>query len=146
MNWQWLKSLEKDLVSEKEALKSCKQITKKFSKSFYFASKFLPLNRRQAVYILYAFCRYTDSLVDDNPQLDKPEIVASELKTWKDKVLDAFDKNQSDHFILKFLLKVKEKYQIESIYFLELIEGVEMDLQKKQYHSFLVVGGMALAS
>ena len=136
MDWQWLKSLEKKSVSEKEALNLCKQITKKFSKSFYFASKFLPSRRRQAVYALYAFCRYTDSLVDDNPQLCKPKIVARELKAWKNKVKDAFDKNWSDHFILNALLKAKKTYQIEDVYFFELIEGVEMDLYKNRYQDF----------
>ena len=40
------------------------QATAVWARSFYFASRFLPLEKRRAVFALYDYCRHADNLVD----------------------------------------------------------------------------------
>lgn len=56
----------------------CEAVTKDKAKSFYFASAFLPKEKRGGVFALYDFCRHVDDLVDERG--DRPaESVRAEL-------------------------------------------------------------------
>ncbi len=72
----------------------------------------------------------------DEGSLAKGEKEAAKtLEEWKEKTFFAF-KGKSDHPVLQELFKVVEKYKIPEDYFLELIEGVGLDLQKKSFLNF----------
>ena len=43
-----------------------KKISKKSKSSFYYAFNLLTLQKREAMTTLYAFCRETDDIVDEN--------------------------------------------------------------------------------
>src|SRR3954453_2235529 len=47
------------------AYRACAEVTRCYSKSFYFSARLLPAAKRHAVMSLYAFCRLSDDLVDD---------------------------------------------------------------------------------
>ncbi|HNQ14603.1 MAG TPA: squalene/phytoene synthase family protein, partial [Pyrinomonadaceae bacterium] len=49
----------------KTAYEYCESVTRKHARSFYFAAKFLPREKRRAVYPIYAFCRHVDDAVDE---------------------------------------------------------------------------------
>ncbi|MGF1531975.1 MAG: phytoene/squalene synthase family protein [Puniceicoccaceae bacterium] len=53
--------------SLKASLRIVREITRHHAKSFYFASFHLPPFRRHAAYAVYAFCRYIDDCIDENP-------------------------------------------------------------------------------
>lgn len=113
--------------SQEIALKS----KSNFVSSFYFLSK----EKREALNTVYAYCRLTDDIVDE-VSLTKGEMEAAQsLEEWKEKTLLAF-KGKSEHPVLRELFKVVEKYKIPEHYFLELIEGVGLDLQKKSFLNF----------
>ena len=40
------------------------RVTASWARSFYFASRFVPLAKRRAIFALYDYCRYADNLVD----------------------------------------------------------------------------------
>jgi len=50
------------------ALERCylaaERVTARWARSFYFASRFLPVAKRRAVFALYDYCRHADNLVD----------------------------------------------------------------------------------
>ena len=41
------------------------QVTASWARSFYFASRFVPLAKRRAIFALYDYCRHADNLVDE---------------------------------------------------------------------------------
>ena len=41
-----------------------RKITRREAKNFYYAFLTLPQERRRAIYVAYAFCRYCDDAVD----------------------------------------------------------------------------------
>lgn len=46
------------------AYRHAERVTAAWARSFYFASRFLPAEKRRAVFALYDFCRHADNLVD----------------------------------------------------------------------------------
>jgi phytoene synthase len=107
---------------------------KKGSKTFYFASRFMSRERRNSFYAIYAFCRHTDNLVDDNE--GNPRLQKMLIRDWKKRLLEACQKGYSSDPILNPFIQVVKKYGIPLRYPLELIKGVSMDISKKEYGTF----------
>ncbi|MDD5171568.1 MAG: phytoene/squalene synthase family protein, partial [Candidatus ainarchaeum sp.] len=107
---------------------------RKGSKTFHFASRFMSRERRNAFYAIYAFCRHTDNLVDDNDGNIKLQHML--IKDWKKRFLEAYEKGFSTDPILNPFVHVMKKHSIPLHYPLELISGVSMDIGKKEYATF----------
>ena len=55
-----------------KAVEYCQQVTKESGTSFYWAFQLMPSPKREAMWALYAFCRYLDDIVDDDHQERNP--------------------------------------------------------------------------
>jgi phytoene synthase len=112
---------------------SAKEISKKSKSSFYYAFNLLPEEKRNAMNVVYAFCRKTDDIVDE---LNNPTDVKYEnLRKWRIE----FEKSFSGHSEFQLLNKLGttiSKFNIPLEPFFELLKGMEMDLQKDRYKSF----------
>jgi 15-cis-phytoene synthase len=104
------------------------------SKSFYYASKFMKQERRNAFYAIYAFCRHTDDLVDDNE--GKPRLQRLLIRNWRRRLLEAYRTGETDDPVLGPFVHVMKRYRIPMRYPLELIRGCSMDISKKEYGTF----------
>ncbi|MEW6035035.1 MAG: phytoene/squalene synthase family protein [Candidatus Micrarchaeota archaeon] len=107
---------------------------KKGSKSFHFASRFMGRERKNAFYAIYAFCRHTDNLVDDNE--GNPKVQKMLIRDWKRRFLEDYRKGYSTDPVLNPFIYVMKKYSMPLRYPLELIRGVSMDIYKKEYGTF----------
>jgi phytoene synthase len=123
------------IFHEDEAFKLAKEVTKKYAKTFYYAAKFLPRNVRRGSYILYTFSRQTDNLADDYPE-DTLEQKSKIINDWKIQINKAFETEDSNSLILNTYSKLSKQKQIPKQLALELVEGVETDLTKKNYKNF----------
>jgi phytoene synthase len=90
--------------------------------------------RRNAFYAIYAFCRHTDNLVDDNE--GSPALQQELILDWRNRFLADYRKGYSTDPILNPFIHVMKKNKIPLRYPLELIEGVSMDIYKKEYKNF----------
>jgi len=106
----------------------------KGSKTFYFASKFMGRKRRNAYYAIYAFCRHTDDLIDDNE--GNPRLQRLLIGNWRKRLVEAYRKGYSEDPIINPFVHCMKKYRIPLRYPLELIRGVSMDISKKEYGTF----------
>lgn len=111
------------------SFEECRVYTKQHAKSFYFSSFMLIKEKRYAAYAVYAFCRYADNIVDLSKSPEETKILLAQLLNDLDKVYES-----------KLIVKKKcafcetvQKYNIPKKYFLELIEGIEMDNTIKRF-------------
>lgn len=104
------------------------------SKTFHFACRWLGREQRNAFYAIYAFCRHTDDLVDNNE--GKPRLQRMLIREWKARFLKAWHAGESEDPVLGPFVFVMKKYSIPLRYPLELIRGVSMDIRKKEYGTF----------
>jgi len=109
------------------------KITKESKTNFLYSFSLLPKEKNDAINTVYAFCRKTDDIVDDD------SISISERYTkindWR-KELDKALKGNSDNPLLNQLDKVIKRFKIPSEPFYELIKGMEMDLEKNRFETF----------
>lgn len=99
-----------------------------FASSFWF----LPREKREALNTIYAYCRLSDDLVD---LASSPDEAKSQLAEWRKTVSRAF-KEKSEHPVLHALALTASRYQIPEIYFHQLLDGVQMDLERNRYATF----------
>jgi phytoene synthase len=107
---------------------------RKGSKTFHFSSRFMSRERRNAFYAIYAFCRHTDNLIDDNE--GNPRLQRMLIRDWKKRFLEAYAQGFSSDPILNPFIHIMKKHGIPLRYPLDLIKGVSMDISKKEYGTF----------
>ena len=112
--------------------REAKEITKKFAKTFYLASLFLPKENKYASYAVYAICRLSDEAVDGLTPLDK----RGNLQKLESKISDAYTERQINEPLLSAFRQTVNKYKIPKEYFDELIKGMRMDLEINRYQDF----------
>ena len=110
----------------------CQEKAASSGSSFYYSFLFLPPERRRAITALYAFCREVDDVVDEC--LD-PHIAATKLAWWRDE-LDRLYANQPGHPVTQALQAVLPQFNLPKELLLEIIDGMEMDLQQTRYLDF----------
>ena len=90
-----------------------------FGAAFFFLSK----QQKEALGIVYAFCRLADDIVDDTPKTAPQQL--KELRAE----IELVYQNKAQTELGKDLQKVLSKYPMPKEYFLGLLEGVESDLK-----------------
>ena len=123
--------------SPARAPNAARALTKASRSNFSYAFLFLPRPQREALYAVYAFCRVSDDLVDEAAQAapSAPGGTLERLKVWRAE-LDACFRGQAQHPVLQRLAETIQTFRIPRHYFEELLNGVEMDLEKTRYVSF----------
>jgi len=119
----------------KASFEYSRAIIKHYAKSFSFAAKFLPKEKRWATYSVYAFCRYVDNIIDLPRNRTNEELVA-ELNNLRHEIELAYKYGESEHPALSAFIFSAKKFNIPKEYPLDLINGVEMDLTCKSYDNF----------
>jgi phytoene synthase len=110
----------------------CQDKAAKSGSSFYYSFRFLPEKQRQAIIALYAFCREVDDAVDE---ISDKELAATTLEWWRNEVTLTF-KGEATHPVGKALQTALENFDLHEEYFMEIIDGMAMDLEQFSYPSF----------
>ena len=100
--------------------------------SFYFPMLVFPKDKRDAIMTVYAFCRYTDDMVDTVRVNYNP---LEFLDHWKKELQNAIA-GKSELNFLNQLVHIARRFSIPLELFFELIRGVEMDLTINRYKTF----------
>jgi len=107
-------------------------ITKSSNTSFYYSFSLLPRQKREAIHAVYAFCRYTDDIVDEGTDEHSKVI---RLRRWRMELGRAL-RGTSSYPLLNQLSATARKFNIPVDHFYDLIRGMEMDLMRTRYETF----------
>ena len=110
----------------------CKEKLNASHSNFAMAFIFLSNKKRKAMNALYAFCREVDDIADECKEY---EIGKNKLDWWRAEIQRLFD-NNPQHPVTKALLPHIKNYQLNQEYFIEILDGMEMDLNFNRYESF----------
>lgn len=110
----------------------CQEKTASSRSSFSVSFKFLPKQKREAITALYAFCREVDDIVDEYTDLKVAQV---KLAWWKDEIKNLY-RDKPIHPVSKALAPYIHQYNLSEEHFLEIIDGMEMDLNFNRYQDF----------
>lgn len=120
------------LASQEEAYEYCRQITAKYSKTFYLGTLLLPKEKRQAIWAIYVWCRRTDELVD-GPQA---RFTTPETLDWWESQLELVFAGQPLDDPDVALVDTVQRFPIDIEPFRDMIAGQRMDLERNRYETF----------
>ena len=100
-----------------------------FKPAFFFLNK----TQRFALSSVYAYCRIVDDIADDLRA--SQETKERELNEWGEEIENTF-KNKPSLPVTKNLLKAIKDFDLKKEHFLLILDGMKMDMRKKEYQSF----------
>jgi phytoene synthase len=110
----------------------CQERAAASGSSFYYSFLFLEPRRRQAITALYAFCREVDDVVDECPDA---ELARTKLDWWRGE-LAALYVGRPSHPVTQALARSLKEFHLPQEQLLEIIDGMEMDLDQVRYADF----------
>ena len=110
----------------------CEERAARSGSSFYYSFRFLPLEKRRAITALYAFCREVDDVVDE---CHDPEVASSKLTWWRGEI-DRLYAGGPEHPVTRALLPHVKAMDLPREQMLEIIDGMQMDLDQARYATF----------
>jgi phytoene synthase len=119
-------------VSLAASYDNCRRLARRSARNFYYSFMVLPREKRRAMCALYAFSRQTDDLGDNRQPVD---VRRAALADWR-RSLDRGLEGNFDSPIFPALADTVERYDLLPRHLHDLIDGVEMDLDRTQYETF----------
>lgn len=109
----------------------CQNKAARSGSSFYYSFLFLPAEQRDAITALYAFCREVDDVVDECVDVG---VARTKLQWWRDEIGRTFA-GRPQHPVAEALRQALQRFDLPHEHFLEVIDGMEMDLDQQVYPS-----------
>ncbi len=110
----------------------CQNKAAQSGSNFYYSFLSLPADKRDAITALYAFCREVDDIVDSPGETQIKQI---KLDWWRQEIGNLFD-GKPQHPITRALANHIQQFTLAQEYFLEILDGMEMDLHGSRYRDF----------
>jgi 15-cis-phytoene synthase len=108
-------------------------LTRRSGSNFYYSFLFLPRRKREAMYALYAFCRTVDDAVDQGG--GSPGEQRRVLAEWRSELRRAYAGRPTQPIAVR-LADVVRAFPIPREHLEAILDGVEMDIDKRRYQSF----------
>jgi phytoene synthase len=108
-----------------------RRVAQRSGTNFYWSFVFLPRERREAMYSVYAFCRFADDIADED---GLPRDKAVRLSAWREELARAYD-GRATHPITVRLASAVRRFGIPRAHLEAIIDGVEMDLSRRRYET-----------
>ncbi|MFN5117596.1 MAG: phytoene synthase [Cyanobacteriota bacterium] len=122
--------------SLEEAYEACRQETAEWAKTFYLGTMLMPPAKRRAIWAIYVWCRRTDELMDSPEAQDRPvEELAARLDAWEVRTREMFEGKVRDG-LDRVMVDTLGRYPQPLQPYLDMIEGMRMDLTTTRYASF----------
>ncbi len=115
---------EHGTATDEEAKAHVRAVTVASGTSFYWAMRFLPRARREAMFAIYAFCREVDDIADDD---GTPDDKRRRLDLWCDEI-DSLYAGAPERLTARALVEPVRRFGMRREDFLAVIDGMKMDL------------------
>ncbi|MCO5100321.1 MAG: presqualene diphosphate synthase HpnD [Burkholderiaceae bacterium] len=110
----------------------CRERAAGSGSSFYYSFAFLSGERRRAITALYAFCREVDDVVDESSDAGLARV---RLDWWRDEI-ERLYAGRPQHPVTRALAPHLQDYALERARLLEIVDGMQMDLEQDRYLDF----------
>ncbi|HEY0665598.1 MAG TPA: presqualene diphosphate synthase HpnD [Gallionella sp.] len=110
----------------------CQDKCRRSGSSFTSSFRFLPREKREAMTVLYAYCREIDDVVDE---CSDAGVARTALNWWRGEIAAVYG-GKPTHPVCQALVPVVKRYNLPQEHLLEIIDGMEMDLDQPRYPDF----------
>ncbi|QSG04055.1 phytoene/squalene synthase family protein [Natranaeroarchaeum sulfidigenes] len=119
------------MVDSKQ-IERTKAIQRRTGRTFHVATRFLPERARHPTYVLYAFFRVADEVVDDAGDTP-PDEQAAQLESYRRQALGEED---PDGPVLEAFRDIATEYDISESEINDFIDAMKTDIHKSRYETY----------
>ncbi|HUR98295.1 MAG TPA: phytoene/squalene synthase family protein [Pyrinomonadaceae bacterium] len=124
-----------DSARLRAGFEECREITRRYGTSFYFATQFFPEETRNGIYAVYAFARIPDEIVDDPFNRDRDDAIRR-LEDWRQGWLTAMDAGGAEDRVMNAIVHAFRKYKISAEVGEAFLRSMFMDEDKSEYENY----------
>lgn len=114
----------------------CRQLNARHGKSYFLATRLLPLERRSAVHALYGFARWADDVVDDLDLVWTPDERDRLLKCLDDDLATALRSGTAHEPVVRAVADTADRYGIDHTLFADFLTSMRTDLTVTDYATY----------
>jgi phytoene synthase len=116
----------------KNAAQYCQNKVASSGSNFYYSFLFLPTDQRAAITAIYAFCREVDDIVDEC----QDKTIAQQKLIWWSGEIERVFAGKAQHPVGIALTVACKNFNLQKIWFDEILQGMAMDLTYQGYQTF----------
>ncbi|MFG3154333.1 phytoene/squalene synthase family protein [Streptomyces sp. NPDC048219] len=123
------------------AYSACRRLNARHGKSYFLATRLLPVERRPAVHALYGFARWADDIVDDLGRDRTPAERDRLLRRLEGDLAHGLRTGAGDEPVVRAVADTAERYAIEPALFADFMASMRSDLHVTDYPTYADLRG-----
>ena len=117
-----------------QPLDYCREKAQTSHSNFLASFRFLPPAQRDAITVLYAYCRELDDIADE---YSDPSVARATLAWWRQDLAKAYQAHATpEHPVNQALRSIHPVFRLPESELTDIINGMEMDLHHSRYATF----------
>ncbi|MER7575994.1 phytoene/squalene synthase family protein [Streptomyces sp. NPDC126514] len=118
------------------AYTECRRLNARHGRTYFLATRLLPLERRSAVHALYGFARWADDIVDDLDRSRTPDERDRMLKRLEGDLARELRTGGGDEPVVIALADTAHRYDIDRALFADFLASMRADLTVTDYPTY----------
>ncbi|MFD6908229.1 phytoene/squalene synthase family protein [Streptomyces sp. NPDC060077] len=114
----------------------CRRLNARHGKTYFLATRLLPLERRSAVHALYGFARWADDIVDDLDRHRTPGDRDRLLRRLESDLADGLRAGDGNEPVVRAVADTAGRYDIEHALFADFLASMRADLTVTDYPTY----------
>ncbi|MFI8073584.1 phytoene/squalene synthase family protein [Streptomyces sp. NPDC086033] len=114
----------------------CRRLNARHGRTYFLATRLLPVERRSAVHALYGFARWADDIVDDLDGRRTPEERDRRLRSLESDLAHGLRTRGGDEPVVRAVADTADRYGIETALFADFLASMRSDLHVTDYPTY----------
>ncbi|MFC7983416.1 phytoene/squalene synthase family protein [Streptomyces sp. NPDC057336] len=119
----------------------CRRLNARHGKTYFLATRLLPIERRSAVHALYGFARWADDIVDDLDRHRTPEERDRRLRRLESDLASGLRSGDGAEPVVRAVADTAARYAIEPVLFSDFLASMRADLTVTDYPTYADLRG-----
>ncbi|MEU9361214.1 phytoene/squalene synthase family protein [Streptomyces sp. NPDC048301] len=120
----------------RSAYARCRSLNARHGRTYFLATRLLPVERRPAVHALYGFARWADDIVDDLDRGQPPTERDRLLRRLESDLAHGLRTGGGDEPVVRAVADTAERYEIAHGLFADFLASMRSDLTVTDYPSY----------
>ncbi|WP_344319402.1 phytoene/squalene synthase family protein, partial [Streptomyces yatensis] len=118
------------------AYRHCRALNARHGKTYFLATRLLPVERRPAVHALYGFARWADDIVDSLDSGAGPDMRVRALSRLQGELEEGLRRGDSGEPVVRALADTARRYAIDHAHFRDFMTAMRSDLVVTAYPTY----------
>ncbi|MFF9901363.1 phytoene/squalene synthase family protein [Streptomyces longispororuber] len=123
------------------AYRHCRILNARHGRTYFLATRLLPVERRSAVHALYGFARWADDIVDAPGPGGGAQARGRALARLRDELEDGLRRGGGDEPVVRALADTARRYAIDHAHFRDFMAAMRADLVVRDYPTYADLRG-----